>query len=84
MSMPRLAAAASRSGLSGTSVRPDKPLPCCGDDIIAAIEDVANDPASIRLTGRGRRIILIGMRKSVSITVVANPGNGFIVTGFPT
>jgi Bacterial EndoU nuclease len=54
------------------------------DDIIAAIEDVANDPASVRLPGRGGRIILIGMRKSVSITVVANPESGFIVTGFPT
>jgi EndoU nuclease-like protein len=54
------------------------------DDIIAAIEDVANDPASIRLTGRRGRIILIGMRKSISIMVVANPETGFIVTGFPT
>jgi len=54
------------------------------DDIINAIEYLANDPASIREQGRRGRTILIGMRKSVSLTVVINSETGFIMTGFPT
>jgi hypothetical protein len=54
------------------------------DAIIAAIEDVANDPASTRMQGRGGRAILIGMRRSVSVTVVLDLADRYIVTGFPT
>lgn len=54
------------------------------DDIIRAIEEVANDPAASRHQGRRGRIIAIGVRNAVSVTVVINPATGFIVTGFPT
>jgi filamentous hemagglutinin len=54
------------------------------DAIIAAIEDVSNDPASTRMQGRGGRAILIGMRRSVSVTVVLDLADRYIVTGFPT
>jgi hypothetical protein len=54
------------------------------DTIITAIEDVANDPASTRMQGRGGRAILIGMRRSVSVTVVVDLTDRYIITGFPT
>lgn len=53
------------------------------DDIIQAIEDVANDLASAAMPGRGGRLVLIGTRASVRIKVVVDPWDGFIVTGFP-
>jgi filamentous hemagglutinin len=60
------------------------PMSWSDDDIIEAIEDVANDPSSTRMQGRGGRVILIGMRKSVSITVVLDVADRLIITGFPT
>jgi hypothetical protein len=60
------------------------PLSWSDDDIIDGIEDVANDPASTRMQGRGGRVILIGRRGSVSVTVVVELADRFIVTGFPT
>lgn len=54
------------------------------DDIINAIEDVANDSGSTRLQRRARRVIFIATRKSISISVVVDVTNADIVTGFPT
>jgi Bacterial EndoU nuclease len=60
------------------------PVPWSDNDVIVAIEDIANDPASTRMKGRGGRVILIGIRKSVSVTVVVDLADRFIITGFPT
>jgi hypothetical protein len=54
------------------------------DDIIRTIEDLANDPAATRVQGRRGRVILIGVRNSVGVTVVINPVTGCIETRFPT
>jgi hypothetical protein len=52
-------------------------------DIIDAIEDVANDPSSTTMRARGGGIMLIGVRNSVSITTVVGTTNE-ILTGYPT
>jgi hypothetical protein len=52
-------------------------------DIVDAIEDVANDPSSTTIRKRGGGIILIGLRNSVSITAVVGITNE-ILTGYPT
>jgi hypothetical protein len=52
-------------------------------DIIDAIEDVANDTSATTIRGRNGSMRLIASRNSVSITVVLD-GRGQIVTGYPT
>jgi hypothetical protein len=52
-------------------------------DIINAIEHVANDSASMRRRGRAGRVIVIGTRNSISITVVVDVANADIATGLP-
>ena len=53
------------------------------DDIIQAVEDVANDPASAETSGRWGRLRRAGVRNRVLIIVVVDPGTGGVVTGFP-
>jgi hypothetical protein len=54
------------------------------DDIIAAIEDVANDPASLPgPPAYGGRETRLAMRNGVVIVVVMDPRTGEIVTGYP-
>lgn len=53
------------------------------DEIIDAIEDVANDPASAGRPGRWGRDRYAGVRQRVLIFVVADPRTGEIVTGYP-
>ena len=52
--------------------------------IINTIEDVANDPASTHIKGRGDYVRFIAMRNFVSITVVVDVVNADIITGYPT
>jgi EndoU nuclease-like protein len=53
-------------------------------DIIAAVETVANDPASsARPTGAVGRLKVIGNRNSVVIVVIVEIASGVIVTGYP-
>jgi Bacterial EndoU nuclease len=52
-------------------------------NIIEAIEDVANDPASPRLPGKGGRVKLWGVRNGVLIVVIVDPATGDVVTGYP-
>lgn len=54
------------------------------DDIINAIESVANDPGSTRLTRRAGRAIFINVRNTISVTVVVDVATADIVTGYPT
>lgn len=52
------------------------------DDIIRAVEAVANDPKSEHLPGKGDRILLRGRWNSVTIRVISSP-DGYIITGYP-
>jgi hypothetical protein len=52
------------------------------DEIIAAIEDVANDPSSVSVPVRWGRVKIHGIRRGVLIIVIA-AGTGEIVTGHP-
>lgn len=54
------------------------------DRIIAAIEDVANDPAARRRTEADGRTIVTGRRDGVDIRVVVERDGRTIVTGYPT
>jgi hypothetical protein len=54
------------------------------NDIIVAVETVANDPASsARPTGAVGRLKVIGNRNSVVIVVIVEIAGGVIVTGYP-
>jgi hypothetical protein len=53
------------------------------DEIIAAVENIANDPAATRVQARFGRVKVIGMHKSLSVTVVVHPSLKEIVTGYP-
>ncbi len=63
--------------------RSEFPAAWSDDVIINAIEAVANDPSSARAPGRNGKILLTGARSGLSITVVADPSNGSVVTGYP-
>jgi filamentous hemagglutinin len=56
------------------------------EKIMHEISDVATDPASTVIPGRGGRIIVTGTRGGIDITVVieSKAKGGGIVTGFPT
>lgn len=54
------------------------------DRIIAAIEDVANDPASRRRVEADNRTVVTGRRDGVDIRVVVERDGRTIVTGYPT
>jgi EndoU nuclease-like protein len=54
------------------------------DRIIAAIEDVANDPASARRLEADGRTVVTGRRDGVAIRVVVERDGRSIVTGYPT
>lgn len=51
--------------------------------IIAAIEDVANDPASRRRTEADGRAVVTGERHGVAVRVVIERDGRSIVTGYP-
>lgn len=54
------------------------------NDIIVAVETVANDPASsARPTGAVGRLKVIGNRNRVVIVVIVEIAGGVIVTGYP-
>jgi Bacterial EndoU nuclease len=53
------------------------------DEIIAAIVDVANDPASSILKTAKGRLKMIGNRNTVVIVVIVEPTSGEIITGRP-
>ena len=54
------------------------------DAIVAAIEDVANDPASARRFEADGRTVVTGRRDGVDIRVVVERDGRSIVTGYPT
>ena len=54
------------------------------DRIIAAIEDVANDPASARRSEPDGRTVVTGHRQGVDVRVVIDRDGRSIVTGYPT
>lgn len=54
------------------------------DQIISAIENVANDPQSVSSSGRGGRKVIRGVENGLLILVVVDPADGSIVTGYPT
>ena len=54
------------------------------DRIVAAIEDVANDPASARRLEADGRTVVTGRRDGVAIRVVVERDGRSIVTGYPT
>ncbi len=54
------------------------------DRIIAAIEDVANDPDSARRLEADGRTVATGRRDGVAIRVVVERDGRSIVTGYPT
>ncbi len=54
------------------------------DDIIGAIEDVANDPESARRPQPDGRTVVAGRRHGVDIRVVIDRDGRSIVTGYPT
>jgi hypothetical protein len=53
------------------------------DEIIDAIEDVANDPTSARKQQVNGNLRISGTRNGVLITVIIEPASGEIVTGYP-
>jgi hypothetical protein len=53
------------------------------DEIIDAVEGIANDPASAEKPGRWGRKRRAGVRSGVLVFVVVDPGIGEIVTGYP-
>ena len=66
---------------------PDKsefPRGWSDDTIIGAIEDVANDPESVRRPQPDGRIVVTGRRQGVDIRVVIDRDGRSIVTGYPT
>jgi len=64
--------------------RSEFPASWSDDDIIHAVESVANDPGSTRVQSGKRYVRVIGVRNSVSVTAVIDPQSGSIVTGYPT
>ena len=54
------------------------------DRIVAAIEDVANDPASRRRVEADGRTVVTGRRGGVELRVVVERDGRTIVTGYPT
>jgi Bacterial EndoU nuclease len=53
------------------------------DDIITAIDDVANDPTSFQMPASWGRVKFYGVRNGVLIIVIADPTTGEVVTGYP-
>jgi hypothetical protein len=53
------------------------------NEIIQAIEEVANDPASAERPQSGGTIKRAGVRNRVLIVVVVDPSTGEIMTGYP-
>jgi hypothetical protein len=70
-----------RSG-SGRGQASEFPPGWSDDEIIDAIEDVANDPTSLRMPASSGRFKMIGKRKSVVIVVIV-AGGSEIITGHP-
>ena len=57
------------------------------EEVIAYIESVANDRASVRPVQSNGRIAIDGTREGVDVRVIVEPtpsGAGRIITGFPT
>jgi EndoU nuclease-like protein len=54
------------------------------DRIIEAIEDVANDPSSVRRVEADGRTVVSGRRDGVDLRVVVERDGRTIVTGYPT
>ena len=70
-----------RSG-SGMGQASEFPPDWSDDEIIDTIEDVANDPTSLRMPAAFGRLKMIGSRNSVRIVVIVRPGSE-IITGYP-
>jgi Bacterial EndoU nuclease len=68
-------------GLAGKSEFPEG---WSDDRIIAAIEDVANDPAARREPQPNGRTVVAGRRDGVDLRVVVERDGRSIVTGYPT
>jgi len=67
--------------------RPNKtefPPDWSDDRVVAAIKDIANDPASSRETQPDGRIKVTGSRDGVDIRVIVEADKKTIVTGYPT
>jgi len=69
------------TGISGNT---EFPREWSDDQIIEAIESVANDPGSSERTQQDGRIVVEGTRRGVDIRVIVEPNSIDIVTGFPT
>lgn len=69
---------------SGASGKSEFPPGWSDDRIIAAIEEVANSPASARTLGRDNRMVVDGIRDGVTIRVVIGSDGHTVVTGYPT
>lgn len=54
------------------------------DQIITAIEKIANDPQSVASSARRGRKVMRGVENGLPISVVVDPADGSIVTGYPT
>ncbi len=68
------------TGLPGKT---EFPVSWSDDKVISEIEDVANDPASIRVPGRNGRVLVSGMRDGVEIEAIVERGGAIIITGYP-
>jgi hypothetical protein len=69
---------------SGAPGKSEFPFGWSDDKIIAAIEDVANSPASIRTLGRDNRTVVDGTREGVNIRVIIGSDGRTVITGYPT
>lgn len=52
-------------------------------EILTWIEDIANDANATSTRARMGRFKVIGVRKGVTITVIIDPANWAIITGYP-
>lgn len=52
-------------------------------EILTAIEDIANDTHAISTRARMGRLKIRGVRKGVTVTVIVNPASWAIITGYP-
>ena len=68
---------------AGRGYKSEFPQAWSDDDIIDAIEAVANDPASARVPAPGGRVKVFGIRNGVLIIVIVEPTTGEVVTGYP-
>ncbi len=68
----------------GRGKKGEFPATWSDDDIIQAVESVANDPTSTSIPIRWGCFKLIGMRNSFSVTVVVDPAIDYVKTAYPT